>query len=70
MSFKAIAQGRKIGGFSLRQSLTDQGVTTEEGMRQHMRFVADTIIASNGKLDITRYRVNPNNPNDVSSNMG
>ena len=53
--------GRKTG-YSLRESLTCQGVTSEKAMREHLRFVFNTI-QINPRLDITRYRVNPNYPN-------
>lgn len=50
-------QGRAIGGYSLRKSLENQGVTTEEAMREHLGFVY--ILLSRGvPLDITQYRVN------------
>ena len=69
MAYKSIAQGRKTGGFSLRRSLEDQGVTTEQAMVEHLGFVNDSLKV-NPRLDITRYRVNPNTPNAVSSAMG
>ena len=62
--YKAVAQGRRVGGFSLRQSLTDQGVTTTVAMKAHLSFVRSTLQA-NPRLDITRYRVNPNTPNSM-----
>ena len=67
--FKARAQGRRIGGFSLRQSLTDQGVTSEEAMRKHLSFVSNTLQA-NPRMDIARYRVDPNYPNGGAPKMG
>lgn len=54
--------GRKNGGYSLRQSLEHQGVTTEEGMQRHLSLVTSTL-AANKHFDITSYRVDPNNPN-------
>ena len=54
--------GRKSGGYSLRESLIAQGVTTEKAMREHMSIVYGTIQA-NPTYDITQYRVDPNNPN-------
>lgn len=51
-------------GFSLRQHLMDSGVTTEEAMRSHLSFVHQTL-ERNPRLSITRYRVNPSNPNEV-----
>lgn len=50
-------------GFSLRDSLIRQGVTTEEGLRKHLSFISRTI-SINPNLDITRYRVSSNNPNN------
>ena len=49
--------------WSLRKSLETQGVTTEEGIRAHMKFIAQTM-AVNPKVNIRRYRVNPANPNE------
>lgn len=49
-------------GFSLRKSLINQGVTTEEAMKMHLAFVANTL-SVNPKMRIDRYRVNPNYPN-------
>lgn len=51
-------------GYSLRRSLEDQGVTTEEGMRAHLSFVHQTL-GVNPRLDVTRYRVNSSHPNEV-----
>lgn len=61
--------GRSGEGFSLRDSLIRQGVTTEEGVRKHLSFVAKTC-AVNPNLDITRYRVSPNNPNQGTPDNG
>ena len=49
-------------GFSLRESLYKQGVTTEEAMRKHLAFV-HTTLTINPNIRIDRYRVNPNYPN-------
>lgn len=52
-------QGRQAGGYSLRKSLENQGVTTEEDMRKHMTFVynmLNSVAKSARKVDITRYR--------------
>lgn len=49
-------------GFSLRDSLIRQGVTTKEGLAFHMSFIGKTL-KINPNLDITRYRVSPKNPN-------
>lgn len=49
-------------GFSLRQSLINQGVTTEEAMRKHLSFV-HTTLSVNPNMRIDRYRVDPNYPN-------
>lgn len=51
-------------GFSLRESLIRNGVTTEEAMRRHLAFVHGTIQAV-PRLDITRYRPDPNYPNNL-----
>lgn len=59
--------GRKAGGFSLRESLIKQGVTSTTAMRQHLAVVYGSLCV-NPSLDITRYRVNANNPNAL--NMG
>ena len=57
--------GRKTGGYSVRQSLIDQGVTTEEALREHLALLAGTIQAV-PTTDVTRYRVSQSNPNHVS----
>jgi len=54
-------------GFSLRQSLINQGVTTEEAIRAHLAFVATTL-SVNPNMRIDRYRVNPNYPNGGTNN--
>ena len=54
--------GGKKTGWSLRQSLYSQGVTSEESMRNHIAFVANTLQV-NPDFDITQYRVDPNYPN-------
>lgn len=64
-----VDNGRKSGGFSLRDSLRKQGVTTEEGMRKHFSFIAESLKA-NPRLDITRYRVDKNYPNGGTPHMG
>jgi hypothetical protein len=55
---------RKAGGYSLRESLIRQGVTTTEGMSRHLSFVSGTL-KGNPHLDITRYRVNADRPNEL-----
>lgn len=52
----------RVHGYSLRESLIQQGVTTEEGMRAHLAFVHGTV-SVNTSLDIARYRVPRNYPN-------
>ena len=52
-------------GFSLRESLARQGVTTEEAMRKHLAFVSSTL-AVNPRLAVNRYRADPNLPNSGS----
>lgn len=51
-------------GFSLRQSLTQNGVTSEEAMRQHLHFVYGTV-QGNPQVRTHRYRPNPKNPNNL-----
>lgn len=53
-------------GFSLRKSLENQGVTTEEAMRKHLSFVYTTL-SVNPSMRVDRYRVNSNLPNEVNS---
>lgn len=53
---------RMNGGYSLRKSLENQGVTTEEAMRGHLGFVYECLPFG---MDITRYRVNSENPNAI-----
>lgn len=55
---------RKSGGFSLRQSLIEQGVTTEDGIRAHLVMVAG-IIQAVPDTDVTKYRVNKRTPNII-----
>jgi hypothetical protein len=52
-------------GFSLRASLLDNGVTTEDAVRSHLAHVHQ-LITVHPSLRATRYRVNPNNPNIVN----
>lgn len=57
--------GRKSNkGYSLRESLIAQGVTSEKAMREHLNLVHTTLTV-NPALDVTRYRANPNYPNAV-----
>ena len=49
-------------GFSLRQSLEKQGVTTEDAMRKHLNLVYVTLTV-NPLLRVDRYRVDANYPN-------
>ena len=60
-----ISTNNRKRGFSLRVALENMGVTTEEAMRKHMEFIRTTEERTGRLLDITRYRVNPNNPNSV-----
>lgn len=53
--------GRKTG-YSLRESLTSQGVTNMTAMRAHLNFALE-MLRARPSFDITRYRVNPNYPN-------
>lgn len=50
--------------FSLRLSLQQQGVSTEEGMRRHLSHVHGTMGAV--PVNIRRYRIDPSNPEFVS----
>lgn len=65
-SYNVCNQGRRTG-YSLRKSLEDQGVTLASAMDEHLNFVYETLKV-NPSLDITRYRVNPDNPNGVQNN--
>ncbi len=62
---KPYTGGRKGKGYSLRESLECQGVTSEQAMRDHLNLVYGTLQA-NPDVDITRYRVDPNNPNNLA----
>ena len=53
--------GRKTG-YSLRESLTSQGVTNLTAMRAHLDYALE-MLRLRPSFDITRYRVNPNYPN-------
>lgn len=53
-------------GFSLRESLINQGVTTEQAIREHM-CLCHKLQAANPALRAHRYKVNPNVPNDASA---
>ena len=56
-------------GFSLRQSLEKQGVTTEDAMRKHLNLVYVTLTV-NPLLRVDRYRVDANYPNSGVPNNG
>lgn len=58
------SNSRANGGFSLRRSLEDNGVRTEAGMRTHLDFIARSL-ETFPRLDITRYRPRPNNPETI-----
>lgn len=53
--------GRKTG-YSLRESLTSQGVTNLTAMQAHLNYALE-MLRLRPSFDITRYRVNPNYPN-------
>jgi hypothetical protein len=53
-----------VKGFSLRQHLIDSSVTTEEATRAHLAHVY-SITKQLPRVSVTRYRVNPMNPNKV-----
>lgn len=50
--------------FSLRQSLIDQGVKTDDGLRRHLDFIQKTVSVK-PDLDVKLYRINPENPERV-----
>lgn len=52
-------------GFSLRQSLVDNGVTTEDGVRAHLHHVYGTLQAV-PQLRIAQYRPDKSNPNVIN----
>jgi len=54
---------------SLRKILTSQGVTDEAAVRAHVNFIFETM-KENPLLDVTKYRVNPENPNSLFPMMG
>lgn len=60
MSIKTHIRSRNA--FSFKTLLEKQGVTTREGFKYHLDFVAATIKV-NPRLNLRRYKVNPNNPN-------
>lgn len=55
-----IRRGSK--GWSAREMLETQGVTDERAMRHHMGIMHSTLLVQ-PLIDLTRYRVNPSNPN-------
>ena len=58
----------RVHGFSLRDSLIHQCPSmTEDHIRIHMDFINKTMI-SVPHLDISRYRIDPENPGAI--NMG
>lgn len=59
-----VDNGRKSGGFSIREALRKQGVSTDVGMHNHLSLLAGTL-ATNPSFDLTSYRVNPNHPNEL-----
>lgn len=59
----------RVHGYSLREALINQGVTTEDALKKHLAFVSQTLEIAPA-LDITRYRANPRDPNSGSPNMG
>lgn len=63
MSIKS-ANGRKAGGYSVRESLLRQGVGTTVALQRHLDFVANTL-KGNPSFDVTSYRVNPTFPNEL-----
>lgn len=57
-------------GGSLRQFLKNQGVTDEGSLRGHIAFILDTEERTQTRLDLSRYRVDPDNPNAFPALMG
>lgn len=57
-------------GFSLRQHLIDQGVTTEDALRAHLAFISKVEKMTGNHLPLNRYKVNPNNPNSPILHQG
>lgn len=53
-----------VKGFSLRQSLIDNGVTTEEATRGHLSFVY-ACIKGRSRINVCSYRPPVNNPNNL-----
>ena len=60
----------KLPGGSLRSFLQKQGVTDEKSIRGHIAFIIDTEARTGTRLDLTRYRVNPSDPNAFPPMMG
>lgn len=58
------ANSRKVGGYSIRESLLRQGVSTTEGMKRHLAFIAGTL-QGNPDFDVTTYRVDKTFPNNL-----
>ncbi|MBU6231621.1 hypothetical protein KGP36_03040 [Patescibacteria group bacterium] len=55
---------------SLRQHLISQGVDDEAALRRHLLFIHKTQLRVSGKINLLRYRVNPDNPNDAPLMQG
>ena len=53
---------RSRNAFSFKKHLEKQGVTTAEGFAHHTAFVRNTM-ATNPKISLRRYKVDPKNPN-------
>lgn len=53
------AEGGEV--LSIRCHLRELGVTDEEAIRYHMNFIWQTEQACGHKLDLRRYRPNPDN---------
>ena len=56
---------RSRNAFSFQKHLEKQGVTTREGFKYHLDFVANTMKV-NPKVSLRRYKVDPKNPNGGS----
>ena len=53
-----------MSAFSLKKHLLDQGVSPS-AIPLHVNFILETESRTGRKLDIRRYRVNPDNPDHV-----
>lgn len=54
-------QGSRPRYLSMRDRLIKEGCT-EEGIRSHLAFILETEERMGRKLDLSRFRVSPSNP--------